>query len=83
MQGQSQPCFTRKGCQNVFIYVASEAVTQWIKDLDNPATHEAAAAKIVHKYADGTLRLIRRMLSSRLKGVINTDDVRSRCGHAF
>ena len=53
----------------------AEQVTQWIKDLGDPSRRESAAQKIVDKYTDHLLRLIRGKLNKRFKGVLDTEDV--------
>ena len=53
----------------------SEQVTQWIKDLDSPDCREAAAARIVEKYTERLLQLIRGKLHKRFQGVLDSEDV--------
>jgi len=53
----------------------SEQVTQWIKDLDSPDCREAAAARIVEKYTERLLQLIRGKLHKRFQGILDSEDV--------
>jgi len=54
---------------------SDDAITDWIVALDDPARRESAARKIVNRYMNELLALIRSKLHRRLQGVIDHDDV--------
>ena len=57
------------------VVLQTEQVTQWIKALDDPDRRDLAAQKIVERYTNSLLQVIRGRLNKRFRGLLDTEDV--------